>query len=90
MAKSGQGAILIKSRCEGSNPSGPTVNLLRNYINMVNDKFDVEVTYADGNEDRQRWISITEVIISLRTLKEGDDMTIHHVGYAEPNVYYPE
>lgn len=56
---------------------------------MVNDKYDVDITYADGTEEQQRWIPITQVITTLRAMTEGDDIVVHHVGYAEPDVYYP-
>lgn len=54
----------------------------------MKDRYDIEIIRADGDPDSKRWVNYAEVIRLLYTLREGDDMVVHHVGSVEPGVEY--
>lgn len=51
-------------------------------------RFDVEITRVNGTDDAQRWVSRVKVVQALMSLEDGDDMVVHHVGYADAGVVY--
>jgi hypothetical protein len=55
---------------------------------MSNARYDLEIARYDEDEERVLWQTRGQVIAALGRLRDGDDLVVHRVADADPEVIY--